>query len=135
MEGLVPVLRGHLFVDQRGMLILYLEVSRDVEYTDSQPIEENIEIVLANYEANPFAQRSLQLSASTSGPTSSSSNTINFSLIHQSSSTMIFSLQPQSSLYYPSSVTLRFRSNSHLYIVDRISKMPLQSNYSQIHLQ
>lgn len=131
----MPVLRGHLFVDQRGMLILYVEVSRDVEYTDSQPIEENIEIAIVNYEINPFPQRSLQLSASKSGTTSSSFYTINFSLIHQSSSAIIFSLQPQSSLYYPASVTLRLRSNSHLYIVDKISKIPLQSNYSQIHLQ
>ncbi len=45
----MPVLRGHLFADQRGMLILYVEMSRNVEYTDSQPIEENIEIGIVNY--------------------------------------------------------------------------------------
>jgi hypothetical protein len=122
-------------VDQWGVLILYMKLSRDVEYTDSQAVEENVDIVFDDYETSTFAQRSLQLSALTSHITSPLSSTINFSLIHQSPSAIIFSLQPQTSLYYPGSLTLTFRSNSHLYIVDKISKMPLQSNYSQIHLQ
>ena len=31
-----------MFVDQKGILNMYVEITRDVEYTDTQPIQANI---------------------------------------------------------------------------------------------